>query len=101
MGLMYTFHEDGTFAQLIVYGSYIVTTGKYGVSGDLLTLTDRVSIESGDNGQSWSEQEALPDASSYYSFGSGDSGKYLLLGQEGANPPLEASVNAMKLGFKD
>ncbi len=100
MGLIYTFREDGTFAQLIVYGDYVATTGKFSVKDGVVTLTDRVSVESSDSGQTWSAQETLPDASSHYSTGSDASGKYLLLGQEGAAPPLEASVNAMKFSFK-
>lgn len=96
MGLIYEFHADGTFAQLIVFGDYIVTTGKYSVDDETVILTDRVSLESSDNGQTWGEKQALPDTSGYYRVESDDLGKYLLLGQEGATLPLEVSVNAMK-----
>lgn len=101
MGVMYTFLDDGTFSQIIVFGNHTVTTGKYSVKDGLLTLTKRVTVESTDNGESWSEQEPLPDASAYYELGKDDTGAYLLLGQEGASLPLEASVNAMKLSLKE
>ncbi len=100
MGLIYEFHDDGTFAQLIVFGNYMVTTGKYSASEEVVTLTDRIYFESSDSGQTWSAQEVLPDASCYYEAGTDDSGKYLMLGQEGANPPLEDKVNAMKFKAK-
>ncbi len=100
MGIMYTFFEDGTFAQLIAFDSYIVTTGKYSIKDGILTLTDRISVESGSQGQYWYELEELPDASGYYEIGRDDTGEYLLLGQEGMAPPLEPVINAMMLNRK-
>lgn len=100
MGILYEFHENGTFAQLIVFGNYMVTTGKYSISDGVLTLTERIYTESSDGGQTWSAQEVLPDASCYFEAGADDSGKYLMLGQEGENPPLEDKVNAMKFKAK-
>lgn len=101
MGLLYTFQADGTFAQLTIFGKYIFTTGKYSIKDGLLTLTDRVCEESDDNGASWGAKENLPDASSYFDTGTGDSGKYLLLGQEDATPPLNAPANALKFSLKE
>lgn len=101
MGVLYDFRDDGSFSQLIAFGTYTVTTGKYSIDEGRLTLTDRISVESSDYGLSWSEEEALPDASCYYEIGSDDSGKYLLLGQEDAYLPLEAAVNAMKFSLKE
>lgn len=100
MGLLYTFQPDGTFAQLTIFGKYIFTTGKYSIKDDVLTLTERVCIESNDNGATWGEKEKLPDASSYFATETGDA-KTLLLGQEGAKPPLSAPNNAMKFSFKE
>lgn len=101
MGLIYTFYEDGTFAQLIAFGKHMVTTGKYSVQDGLLTLTERVYEESPDEGKTWENKENLPEASCYYLTGTDDSGRYLLLGQEGAVPPLDPSSNASKLSFKE
>ncbi len=97
MGLIYTFREDLTFTQVVGFGSYFLTQGSYRLEEGVLTLTDRISLESADGGVSWGKQESLPDTSAYYEVGADASGAYLLLGEEGAGLPLTPAVNAMKL----
>jgi hypothetical protein len=71
-------------------------TGKYSVKDGKLTLSNRVVEESSDGGKTWGAKETLPDASAYFTAGSDAAGKYLLIGQEGAEPPLVDKKNAMK-----
>ncbi|MGI6084556.1 MAG: hypothetical protein ACOYIF_03830 [Acetivibrionales bacterium] len=102
LGFVYTFNEDGTYAQLVCFFGCAVITGRYNVKDGVITITDRTSIEALDEtGTAWSEPEALPDASCYYVAGTDNSGKYLLLGLENATPPLEEGINATKVILKE
>lgn len=100
LGQTYTFKADGTYTALVIWSNAIYFTGKYSVKDGMLTLTDRYSEESNDDGKNWSARETLPDSSAYFSAGSDGSGKYLLLGEEGAVPPLVEKTNAFKYLFK-
>lgn len=102
VGFVYTFNEDGTYAQLLCFFDCEVITGRYNVKDGVITLTDQTSIEALDEtGTAWSEPEKLPDASCYYVAGTDNSGKYLLLGQEDATPPLKEGINATIVIFKE
>lgn len=101
LGQIYTFKPDGTYTALVIWSNAIWLTGKYSVKDGVLTLTGRFSEESNDGGKTWGAKEALPDASSYFTAGTDDSGKYLLLGEEGAAPPLVEKTNALKYKFQE
>ncbi len=96
LGHRYTFNADGTYTALAIWSNTMFFTGKYSVKDGVLTITDRVVEESGDGGKTWGAKETLPDATAYFIAGSDAAGKYLLLGQEGAEPPLVDKKNAMK-----
>jgi hypothetical protein len=96
MGQIYTFKKDGTYTALVVFGDTIWLSGKYSVNGDVLTLTGRTAEESSDGGMTWSAPEVLPDAAAPFAAGTDETGAYLLLGEEGATPPLIEKQNAMK-----
>jgi hypothetical protein len=96
LGQIYTFREDWTYTALVIWSNAMYFTGKYSVKDGVLTLTDRSVEESNDGGKTWGAKEALPDTSAYFTAGTDDSGKYLLLGQEGAVPPLVDKENALK-----
>lgn len=101
LGMVYTFKPDGTYTALAIWSEVIWLTGKYSVADGVLTLTDRTTEESSDDGKTWSTKEVLPDASAYFTVGTDETGKYLLLGEEGAAPPLVEKKNAMKYRPKD
>lgn len=101
LGQIYTFNPDGTYTALVIWSNAMFFTGKYSVKDGMLTLTDRVVEESNDDGKTWGAKETLPDTSAYFTAGTDSSGKYLLLGQEGAKPPLVAPTNALKYMFKE
>jgi hypothetical protein len=101
LGQTYIFKADGTFQELIIWSNAEYTTGKYSVKDGVITLTDRFAEESGDDGKTWGKKEALPDASAYFTAGTDEEGKYLLLGLEGAKPPLNPPANALKYRFKE
>lgn len=96
LGQIYTFKPDGTYTALVVWSNAMFFTGKYSVEEGVLTLTDRAVEESNDDGKTWGAKEMLPDTSAYFTAGTDSSGKYLLLGQEGATPPLVDKTNALK-----
>lgn len=96
LGQYYTFKPDGSYTALVKWSNTMFFSGKYSVNNGKLTLTDRVCEESNDDGATWSAKETLPDTSAYFTAGADDSGKYLLIGEEGAAPPLEDKKNAMK-----
>ena len=96
MGQIYTFKPDGSYTALVIFGDIIWFTGNYSLAGDVLTLTDRTAEESTDGGKTWSAPETLPDASSHFVSGADETGTYLLLGEEGAAPPLVDKENSMK-----
>ncbi len=94
----YQFNSDGTFTQLIKTGSgsVISITGDYTTSGGMLTLTYKSSKESSDFGNTWTAGNVRPPASYYYEIGKDGDDSYLMIGSEGAAPPLEAETNAAK-----
>jgi hypothetical protein len=96
MGQVYTFKPDGTYTALVIFGDTIWLTGHYSVEGDVLILTDRTAEESKDGGKTWSAPEVLPDASAPFAAETDERGTYLLLGEEGATPPLVEKENALK-----
>ena len=96
MGQVYTFKPDGTYTALVIFGDTIWLTGHYSVEGDVLILTDRTAEESKDGGKTWSAPEVLPDASAPFAAETDEMGTYLLLGEEGATPPLVEKENALK-----
>ncbi|NLT57347.1 MAG: hypothetical protein GXX99_00095 [Clostridiales bacterium] len=100
LGMVYAFKPDGTYTALAIWSEAIWITGKYEVKEGVITLTDRASEESHDDGKTWGSREALPDASAYFASGTDDAGTYLLLGEEGAAPPLVNGTNAMKYRLK-
>lgn len=101
LGMTYTFKPDGTYTALAIWSEAIWLKGRYNVKGDVIALTDRTSEESNDDGRTWSAPETLPDASAYFSSGTDEAGKYLLLGEEGGTPPLLEKKNAMKYRPED
>lgn len=101
MGQIYTFKADGTYTALVIFGNTIWFTGNYSIGDGVLTLTGRTAEESEDDGKTWSAPETLPDASSLYVVGTDEAGTYLLLGEEGATPPLVEKKNAMKYKLTD
>lgn len=101
MGQIYSFKTDGTYTALVIFDDTMWFTGYYSVKDGVLTLTDRTVEESKDGGKTWAAQEALPDASAHFALGTDDTGTYLLLGEEGTEPPLEDQINAMKYRLKD
>lgn len=101
MGQIYTFKPDGTYTALVIFGDTLWFTGNYSAEDDVLTLTGRTVEESQDGGNSWGAPETLPDASAHFVLGADDKGTYLLLGEEGATPPLEDKKNAMIYRLKD
>lgn len=96
LGQIYAFKADGTYTALVIWSNAMYFTGKYNIKDGMLTLTDRIVEESNDGGKTWGAKEALPDTSAYFTTATEDSGKYLLLGQEGAVPPLVDKTNALK-----
>lgn len=99
LGQIYNFKADGTYSALVIWSNAIYFTGKYNIKDGVLTLTDRFSEESNDGGKTWGAKEKLPDTSGYFTTGTEGSEKYLLLGQEGATPPLIDKKNALKYKF--
>ncbi|MDX9872462.1 MAG: S-layer homology domain-containing protein [Clostridia bacterium] len=96
LGMVYTFKPDGTYTALAIWSEAIWLTGKYSVKNDVLTLTERAAEESNDGGKTWGAKETLPNATAYFIAGTDEAGKYLLLGEEGATPPLVEKKNALK-----
>jgi hypothetical protein len=96
LGQIYTFKADGTYTSLAIWSSAMYFTGRHSTDKGVLTLTDRAVEESKDNGKTWGAKEKLPDTSAYFTAGTDDSGKYLLIGEEGAKPPLADKKNALK-----
>jgi len=101
MGQIYTFKGDGTYSALVIFSNTIWLIGNYSIGDGVLTLTGRTAEESEDDGKTWSAPETLPDASSLFVVGTDDAGTYLLLGEEGATPPLVEKKNAMKYSLTD
>lgn len=101
LGQYYTFKADGTYTALVIWSNTMYFSGKYSVKDGALTLTDRSVEESSDGGSTWGAAEKLPDTSAYFIAGTNESGKYLLMGQEGAVPPLVDKDNALKYMFKE
>ncbi len=99
LGQQYTFKPDGTYYALAIWSNAIYFTGKYSVKDGVLKLTERVVEESNDNGKTWGVKETLPDTMAHFTTGSDDTGKYLLIGEEGATPPLVEKINALKYKF--
>ena len=96
MGQIYTFKPDGTYTALVIFGNTIWLTGNYSTADGVLTLTDRVAEESEDDGKTWSAPETLPKTSTPFVVGADEAGTFLLLGEEGATPPLVEKKNALK-----
>lgn len=101
LGQRYTFKPDGTYTALVIWSNAMFFTGKYSVKDGVLTLTDRAVEESNDGGETWVTKETLPDTSAYFTAGTDDTGKYLLIGEEGAVPPLVEKTNALKYKLMD
>ncbi len=101
LGQIYNFKSDGTYTALVIWSNAMFFTGKYSIKGDVLTATERYVEESNDDGKTWGAKEALPNSSAYFTTGTDATGKYLLLGQEGATPPLVDRKNALKYSFKE
>lgn len=101
LGMMYTFNPDGTYTALAIWSEAIWITGRYSIKDGVLTLTNRTSENSDDNGKTWGTKETILDASAYFDVGTDESGKYLLLGEEGAAPPLTDKKNALKYSLKE
>jgi hypothetical protein len=101
LGQQYIFKPDGTYRALAIWSNTMYFTGKYSVKDGVLTLTDRVVEESIDGGMTWGAKETLPDTSAYFTATTDDTGKYLLVGEEGAAPPLVDKTNALKYKFVD
>jgi hypothetical protein len=100
LGHIYIFREDGTYTALAIWSNTMYFTGRYSVKDGVLTLTGRAVEESSDGGKTWGEKETLPDTSAYFTAGTDDTGKYLLIGEEGAVPPLVDKKNALKYKFE-
>lgn len=96
LGQRYTFNNDGTYTSLAIWSNAIFFTGRYSIKDGKITLTNRTAEESNDGGKTWGAKETLPETSAYFTTGSDAAGKYLLLGQEGAVPPLVDKGNALK-----
>jgi hypothetical protein len=101
LGMMYTFNPDGTYTSLSIWSEAIWGTGKYSIKDGVLTLTNRTFENSDDDGKTWGAKETIPDASAYFDVGTDESGKYLLLGEEGAAPPLIDKKNALKYSLEE
>lgn len=99
LGQIYTFKEDGTYSALVIWSNAIYFTGEYSIKDGVLTLTDRVAEESNDGGKTWGAKETLPDAFAHFTTTTENSVKYLVLGAEGAVPPLNPPSNALKYKF--
>lgn len=100
LGQIYTFKEDGTYSGLVIWSNALYFSGKYSVKDDVITLISRIAQESNDDGSTWGAEEALSDASSYFTAGTDESGRYLVIGAEGAVPPLNPPDNALKYKFE-
>ncbi|MGI5839851.1 MAG: S-layer homology domain-containing protein [bacterium] len=96
LGHLYNLKPDGTYTALSIWSGALYFTGKYNVKDGVLALTERAVAESNDDGKTWGATETLPDTSAYFTVGTDDAGKYLLLGEEGAIPPLVDKTNALK-----
>jgi len=94
----YQFNSDGTFTELIKTGSgsVISIAGDYTVSGGMLTLTYKSSKESSDFGNTWVEGKTRQPASHHYEIGEDGENSYLMIGLEGATPPLDPETNAAR-----
>lgn len=101
LGMMYIFNADGTYNSLSIWSEAIWSAGKYSMKDGVLTLTDRTSEDSSDDGKTWGAKETFPNATAYFTVGTDESGKFLLLGQDGATPPLIDKKNALKYRVKD
>jgi len=101
IGQCYTFNSDGTFSSLIIsgLGFAISINGKYAVKGDKITFTSQTGKSSSDGGQTWAAGNSPPNATYYYALGTDDNGSYLLMGLEGATPPLDIETNAVSYSF--
>lgn len=101
LGMMYTFNPDGTYTALAIWSEAIWISGRYSIKDGVLTLTNRTSENSDDDGKTWGAKETIPDTTAYFEAGTDESGKYLLLGEEGATPPLVDKKNALKYSLKE
>ncbi len=101
LGQIYNFKSDGSYESLVIWSTEIYITGKYSIKDGVITLSERTSEESSDGGKTWNTAEKLPDASAYFSLGTDESGKYLMLGEEGGNLPLVDKKNAFKYRWKE
>ena len=99
MGQVYTFRSDGSYRALVIWSSTLYFEGKYSVDDGVLALTERMVEESQDGGKTWGSPEILPDTLAYFTIETDDMGPYLLIGGEGAAPPLVDKTNAMKYRF--
>lgn len=105
IGVMYFYEKDGSYAEIIVnnlpYGgtwsAYV--SGQYRLKDNKITYSKSVSEESNDDGKTWSKKKSLPDHTDYVEFGTDEVGKYMLVGLDGATPPLDPETNAAKYRF--
>lgn len=100
LGQEYIFKSDGSYSALVIWSNTIFLSGKYSVKDGVITLTERSALESNDGGSTWGEKEALPDAWAHFIAGTDAEGSYLLIGEEGVEPPLIDKTNARKYRAK-
>ncbi len=96
-GQEYYFYDDGTFYELITsgLGSAASIFGNYTVNSEIITFSYTSSKVSSDYGETWTAGNTPPPASYYYELGADSNGDYLVIGLEGAEPPLDIETNAV------
>ncbi len=96
MGYILVFNSDGTHVAISMFFDNLYVTGKYEVVGDMIKFAERMVQETKDGGVTWSEPRTVPDESLRWVLGHDDEGSYILLVEEGAEPPFVHGHNAFR-----
>jgi hypothetical protein len=95
-GYILVFNFDGSHVAVSMFFENLYVKGKYEVVGDIIKFTERTKQETKDGGVTWGEPEAIPDESLRWLLGNDDKGTYLLVIEEGAEPPFVHGKNAFR-----
>jgi hypothetical protein len=96
MGYIMIFNFDGTHVAISAFFDNIYVMGKYEVEGDVISFVERTAQETKDGGLTWEEPEAIPDESLRWILGNDNDGSYILVIEDGAEPPFVHGQNAFR-----